>query len=464
MRASMPAGWAAQGGRHNRPMPTRLPPTALVPALVPALMLALMLALLGGCTAPIPRPAPVPQAAPIVSPAPLPPRAAELPAPAAAPPFDANAPAGFHAWLREFAEQARAQGTDQATLDATLARARWRPDVLALDRAQPEFTRTPWAYLDSAVSPARVQQGRAMRARHHTPLQAAAERYGVPGEIIAAIWGMESNYGQFFGDIPTVDALATLAFDGRRRHWAEHELLAALAIVQQGDIAAGKLRGSWAGAMGHTQFLPSVFLRYAVDADGDGRRDIWASVADATASTAHFLAQAGWRAHEPWGAEVLLPAGFDWRLAEPGVRRDSAAWAALGLRRIDAAALPALADASLLAPAGAQGPVLLAGANFRVLLRYNRSDNYALAVGLLAQQIAGGPGLRSAWPREEPAISHTEAAALQQALNARGLDAGAVDGVLGPATRAALRRLQQALGLAPDGFASDALLRLLSIR
>ncbi|MFT4242605.1 MAG: lytic murein transglycosylase [Acidovorax sp.] len=366
-------------------------------------------------------------------------------------PADARAE-DFAAWRAAFAQQALAAGIRPSTVRDVLGQAQWLPRVVELDRAQPEFTRPPWAYLDSAVSPQRIAQGRAKRAEQQAALDAAASRYGVPAEVITAIWGMESNYGQNFGSFRTVDALATLAHDGRRRAWAEGELLAALRIVDQDHIAADRMVGSWAGAMGHTQFMPSVFLAHAVDADGDGRRDIWGSVADVAASTANFLAHAGWRAGEPWGVEVLLPPGFDYARAELSVRQASDAWAAEGVRGVDGAPLPALQGASILTPAGARGPAVLVGPNFRALLRYNNSANYALAVGLLARQIDGGAGLQAPWPRELQPLSRAEVQALQQALNARGFDTGAPDGVAGPATRAGLRRFQQSVGLVADGY------------
>lgn len=367
--------------------------------------------------------------------------------------------AGFQAWLGGFATEARAAGIDVQTINSTLARAQWQPRVLELDRAQPEFTRTPWAYLDSAVSPKRVAQGQSQRHLHAEALEAAERRYGVPASIITAIWGMESNYGSNFGSFSTVDALATLAYDGRRRAWARGELLAALRIVQRSDIAADTLLGSWAGAMGHTQFLPSVYLAYAVDGDGDGRRDIWGSVSDVVASTANFLAQSGWRPDQPWGVEVQLPPGFDYARAELSVRQASGAWALEGVRGVANQALPQLPDASILTPAGVRGPAILVGPNYRALLRYNNSTNYALGVGLLARQIDGGAGLTTPWPRELPAMSRSEIQTLQQLLNARRLNAGAPDGVAGPATRAAVRRLQHSLGLPADGYATHELLQ-----
>lgn len=340
-----------------------------------------------------------------------------------------------------------------------LGKAQWLPRVVELDRAQPEFTRTPWAYLDSAVSPQRIAQGQAQLAAHGTALQAAAARYGVPASIVTAIWGMESNYGSNFGTFRTVDALATLAYEGRRRAWAQTELLAALRIIDQGDIAADRMIGSWAGAMGHTQFLPSVFLAYAVDADGDGHRDIWGSVPDVTASTAHFLARSGWKSGEPWGAEVQLPPTFDHARADPAVRQTTAQWEAEGVRSIDGAPLPDLAGASVITPAGARGPTFLVGNNFRTILRYNNSVNYALGVALLARQIDGGGPVATPWPRDIEPLSRAQLQTLQEVLNRKGFAAGTPDGVIGPATRAGLRGYQSSLGVVADGYPTLELLQ-----
>ena len=388
------------------------------------------------------------------------------PAPAAPPPSSSpDAPdhsAGFANWLTAFSAQALQAGIRADTVQNVLGRAQWLPRVVELDGAQPEFTRTPWAYLDSAVSPQRIDQGRAKLAEHHAALEAAAARYGVPATVITAIWGMESNYGSNFGTFRTVDALATLAYEGRRRAWAQSELLAALRIVDQGDIAADRMLGSWAGAMGHTQFLPSVFLAHAVDADGDGHRDIWGSIPDVTASTAHFLARSGWQAGEPWGVEVQLPASFDHARADLSVRQAAAQWEAEGLRSMDGKALPALASASIITPAGARGPAFLVGANFRTILRYNNSVNYALGVALLARQIGGGSPVVAAWPRDLAPLSRAQLQALQEALNRRGFAAGAPDGVMGPATRAGLRGYQRSIGVVADGYPTMELLERLT--
>nr|WP_086928694.1 lytic murein transglycosylase [Acidovorax carolinensis] len=372
---------------------------------------------------------------------------------------DADHAAGFAAWRAAFAAQALAGGIRPDTVRDVLGNAQWQPRVVELDRAQPEFTRTPWAYLDSAVSAQRIAQGQATLAEHQATLDAAAARYGVPATVITAIWGIESNYGSNFGSLRTVDALATLAYDGRRRAWAQSELLAALRIIDAGDIAADRMIGSWAGAMGHTQFLPSVFLAYAVDADGDGHRNIWGSIPDVAASTAHFLARYGWRANEPWGAEVQLPPSFDHTRADLGVRQSTAQWEAEGVRPLDGQRLPSLASASIVCPGGARGPAFVVGANFRTILRYNNSVNYALAVALLSQQIGGGAAIAGAWPRDLEPLTRTQMQALQEALNRNGFSAGTPDGVMGPATRAGLRAFQRSVGVAQDGYPTQELLQ-----
>jgi len=351
----------------------------------------------------------------------------------------------------DFRTRARAAGIDEVTLNVAFADVRYLPRVVELDRAQPEFTRPVWIYLDSAVSAQRVALGQDKWLQFRADIDAAAVRYGVASEILVAIWGVESNYGSNFGSIPTVDALATLGFDGRREDWARGQLLDALRILQRGDIERSEMMGSWAGAMGQTQFLPSVFLGYAIDADGDGRRDIWGSMADVMASTANFLARSGWQADQPWGVEVRLPPRFDVGRADLAVRQPSALWAAEGVETIDGAPLPQFAEAAVLLPAGAGGPAFLVGPNFQVILRYNNSTSYALAVGLLAQRLAAGPGVQAPWPRDLVALTRQQMIALQTALNQRGFDSGAPDGVMGPNTRGAIRGYQRSVGLPADG-------------
>ncbi|MFY3386328.1 lytic murein transglycosylase [Paracidovorax sp. MALMAid1276] len=419
---------------------TILRPLALWP-------LAAALALSGCASATAPGSAPI---APVAVP------------PLATAPDSPQQPADFAAWRAGFAQKALAAGISPATVRDVLGQAQWLPRVVELDRAQPEFTRPPWAYLDSAASPQRIANGQAKLAEQRTALDAATSRYGVPAPVLTAIWGLESNYGQNFGSFRTVDALATLAHEGRRRSWAEGELLAALRIVDQDHISAERMVGSWAGAMGHTQFMPTVFLVHAVDADGDGQRDIWGSIPDVAASTAHFLARSGWRSGEPWGTEVRLPPGFDHARAELSVRQSAAQWAAEGVQGMHGQPLPAMAETSILAPAGARGPAFLVGPNFRTLLRYNNAMNYALGVALLAQQIDGGPGVVAAWPRDLQPLSREQVRTLQTALNQRGFDTGTPDGVAGPATRGGLRRYQQSIGAVADGYPTLELLQQLT--
>jgi lytic murein transglycosylase len=402
--------------------------------------MTLALAVLAGCTSP-----------PTKMPA-LPPNSATGGSTADAAASAIRQQKGFERWVMSFRASARAAGIDEETLNVAFADVRHLPRVVELDRAQPEFTRTVWSYLDSAVSPQRVVLGQEKWSQFRAEIDAASARFEVAPAILVAIWGVESNYGSNFGSIPTIDALATLGFEGRREDWARSQLLAALRILQNGDIDRSQMIGSWAGAMGQTQFLPSVFLSYAVDADGDGRRDIWGSMADVMASTANFLVRSGWKAGQTWGVEVRLPSEFDVSRADIAVRQPSTMWAAEGVRTSDGAPLPQFAEATALLPAGASGPAFLVGPNFQVILRYNSSISYALAVCLLAQRLAGGPGVQAAWPRDLVALSRQQLKALQTALNQRGFDSGTPDGVMGPTTRGALRAYQRSVGLPADGY------------
>ena len=365
----------------------------------------------------------------------------------------------FERWIAEFSTTARAAGIADATLKSAFEMVRFLPRVVDADNAQPEFTRNVWDYLDSAVSAQRVARGQEKLLQLRSQIDPIASQYGVPAEVLVAIWGMESSYGSFMGDIPTIDALATLGFEGRREAWARSQLLAALRILQSGDIDRAQMIGSWAGAMGQTQFLPSSFLAYAVDADGDGRRDIWGSLPDVMASTANFLVKSGWQTGQAWGTEVRLPPNFDFARAHADVRQASAAWSAEGVQTMDSTALPPLAESSVLLPAGARGPAFLVGANFRTILRYNASNSYALAVHLLAQRLRNGPTVQTAWPRDVRALSRAQLMALQTALNALGFDSGAPDGMMGPATQRGVRAYQRSMGLPADGYPTPELLQ-----
>lgn len=366
----------------------------------------------------------------------------------------------FAQWEAEFRLRALANGISQATVDATFANVRLVPGVLKLDSRQPEFSRRIWSYLDILVSQARVRIGRQKLRMYADTAVHTEERYGVPREIIGAIWGIESSYGGNFGNYDTVAALATLAFEGRRRDWAVKQLYAIFKIIDRGLIDRRALRGSWAGAMGHTQFLPSSYLAYGIDGDGDGHIDIWSSIPDVMASTANYLVAHEWQSGSHWGVEVTLPPDFNYGQARLSITHSTRFWRRQGVARSHGAPpLPEYAEASVLTPAGVYGPAFLVGPNFRVIMTYNHAISYALAVGLLADRLAGRPDVQIDWPRGLEPLSHDQVLALQRVLNRGGFDAGMPDGIIGPNTKAGIRAFQRARGLAADGFATRTLLQ-----
>jgi len=346
------------------------------------------------------------------------------------------------------------------------------PDLSIMDLldAQPEFNKSTWDYLDALVSDERIARGRELLAQYASVFAAAERAYGVDRHIVAAIWGVESNYGTMGGERSVLRSTATLACVGRRRDYFREEFLSALDILQRGDVAPDRLIGSWAGAFGPTQFMPTSFQRYAVDFDGDGRRDVVDSIADVMASTANNLKMDGWASAESWGYEVVVPPNFDYLLADRSRQMNVRQWEALGIRRAVPHPNPPpqagegregarLSDrAYLFVPAGARGPAFLMLQNFRVIMKYNPAEAYALAIGHLADRLAGGGPLMQSWPREEHALTIAERYELQQRLARRGFDVGEPDGVLGPRTRIALRNFQLATGQVPDGFASSLVL------
>lgn len=361
---------------------------------------------------------------------------------------------GLNQWLQAFAERALAAGISSATLEA-LTGAEFLPKVVYNDRHQNEFTKTIWDYLDKAVSEDRIALGQKALAKHGDVLDRIEATYGVDKEIVAAIWGLESAYGAVRGDLPTLHALATLAYDGRRGAFFEAELIAALKIIQLGDATPDTLRGSWAGAMGHTQFMPSSWHAFAVDFTGDGKRDIWSDdPTDALASTAAYLAGKGWVKGAPWGVEISLPAGFDYDLTTERVKKPVAEWQALGLQRVGGGDLPDHGLASVLLPGGHRGAAFLIFQNFHVIESYNTADAYVIAVGHLADRLKGAGPIVAEWPRDERALSFDERVSLQRKLTAAGFDTGGIDAKMGPKTIAAIKAFQKAKGLIPDGFPS----------
>jgi lytic murein transglycosylase len=335
------------------------------------------------------------------------------------------------------------------------------PDLRIMDLldGQPEFTKSFWDYLDLLVTDARIADGRAMLDKFARIFDAVEKAYGVDRYTLTAIWGVETNYGTLGGERPVLRSTATLSCIGRRQAYFRNEFLAALEIVQRGDVPADRLIGSWAGAFGPTQFMPTAFKKYAVDFDRDGHRDVVESVPDLLASTANNLKTDGWVRGASWGYEVVVPATFDFRLADRDRTMSIAEWAKLGITRANGEPFPnAAARAYLLVPAGVQGPGFLMLENFRVIMKYNPAEAYALAIGHLADRLRGGGPLVQNWPRYEHVLSRAERLELQQHLVRRGFDIGEPDGQLGGRTRAAIREFQARAGQVPDGFASSAVL------
>jgi membrane-bound lytic murein transglycosylase B len=369
------------------------------------------------------------------------------------------AAANFHACLEGLWPEAERRSVPRAVFDAQTAAL--TPDLRIMDLldAQPEFTKAIWDYLDLLVSEDRIQNGRAILAAHRPIFDAVEKAYGVDRHIITAIWGVESNYGTQVGQRPVVRSTATLACVGRRQDYFREEFLSALEILAHGDLTAAELQGSWAGAFGPTQFMPTSFKKYAVDFDGDGRRDVVNSIPDLIASTANNLKKDGWAAGQTWGYEVVVPQRFNFMLADRARVMTMQEWVRAGITRPGGKVFPRPDDrAYLLVPAGAQGPGFLMLQNFRVIMKYNPSEAYALAIGYLADRLRGGEPLAQQWPRYERVLTRDERLELQQQLANHGFDVGTPDGQLGGRTRAALRQFQAQMGFVPDGFATAAIL------
>lgn len=328
-----------------------------------------------------------------------------------------------------------------------------QPRVIELDRNQPEFTQTFGDYLDRRVTPNRIQEGRRLLAEYEPLLTRLTREYGVPGRYIVAFWGLETNFGAYLGNMSTLNSLATLACDDRRSEFFKGELIHAFHILNDNELQPEDMRGSWAGAMGHTQFMPSSYRRYAIDGDGDGIVDLWRSIPDALTSAANFLQSLGWQAEERWGREVELADSFPFEQASLRNRKDLGEWRELGVRLANGGLLPQVEDmqGAVLVPAGHLGPAFLVYDNFDVIMRWNRSESYAISVGYLADRI-GGAGTLVNMPPEDAAIAIADIRQMQESLNALGYNAGDVDGMVGSQTRSAIREYQRSTGLVADGF------------
>lgn len=372
--------------------------------------------------------------------------------------------AGLQDWITAFRPKALEAGIAADTFDTVMSDVTFAPKVVERDRNQSEFTKTIWDYLETAVSDLRISNGSAALKRQNEALSAIQSQFGVPAEIITAIWGLESAYGTFRGSDPVLNSMASLAYDARRAAFFEQQVIAALTILQSGDTDRGNLKGSWAGAMGHTQFMPGSFIDHAVDWDGDGKRNIWGDdPRDALASAAAYLKANGWVTGQPWGVEVKIPDGFDYLLANRDVTRSPMEWAELGVLDIKGKGVIDYGPASILLPAGAKGAAFMVFKNFEVIETYNTADAYVIAVGHLADRIGGAGPLMGDWPFEDRALSYDERIELQTELTAQGFDTQKIDAKIGPLTVNAVRAWQVSQGEVPDGYASLRLLERLRL-
>ncbi|WP_218044174.1 lytic murein transglycosylase [Kiloniella majae] len=365
----------------------------------------------------------------------------------------------FEQWLNEFKVEARGQGISEQTLTRSFKGVQPIPKIIEYDRRQPEFTRTFWSYLDRAVNTQRIKKAQQLQKTHKELLNNISNKYGVQSRFLLAFWGLESNFGQHTGGFSVIAADATLAYDTRRSDFFRTQLLEALRIIDDGHITPEKMQGSWAGAMGHLQFIPSTYNLYAVDENGDGRKDIWHSLPDVFGSAANYLGQIGWDDEYTWGREVQLPQNFNWDLVGLNTKKSLVEWQQAGVRKITGNNLPALdLEASLILPSGHKGPAFLVYNNFRKILNWNRSILYALAVGHLSDRIAGKAPLISPRPVNERPLHRTEIEEIQTLLANLGYDVGKADGIIGRKTREGIRNFQKKVGLPGDGYPDEALL------
>jgi membrane-bound lytic murein transglycosylase B len=365
--------------------------------------------------------------------------------------------ANFRQCISSLGAQAAQRGIPQAVYSRETRDLDPDMKILELMDRQPEFTKAVWDYIDQLVAERRITQGRELFAQNRAIFQRIERTYGIDPYVVAAIWGIESNFGANRGDRDVIRSTGTLACIGRRQEFFRAEFLAAVEIVARGDIQRERFKGSWAGAFGQTQFMPTTFKRLAVDFNGDGRRDLVDTVPDALASTANNLSKNGWQRGISWGYEVKLPRNFNYAQASRNVKKSAQEWTSLGVRRVRNEALPNV-HGYILAPAGARGPAFLMTRNFEVILRYNPADAYALAIGHLADRIRGGGPFEGDWPRGEQVLSRAERVELQERLSALGLYNGAIDGKLDEQTRAALAAYQRRNGFTPDSFATASVL------
>ena len=359
---------------------------------------------------------------------------------------------GFRSFVESLWPEAQARGVSRATFDEAVEGVTSNPALLKITQIQAEFVKPVWEYLAAAVSAKRISAGTEKAREWRETLSRAETTFGVESPVVMGVWGMETNFGSFAGDSYVIRSLATLAYARYRGDFFKNELLVALQILQEGHVSVAKMKGSWAGAMGQTQFMPSSFKSWAVDFNNDGKKDIWNSVPDALGSTANYLKQHGWIAGEAWGYEVTLPQGFSLAGQDPAHFSSFAKFADAGVRRANGEALPRGGEAALLLPAGIRGPAFLVTPNFKVIKTYNNSTSYALGVALLGDRIAGEPPLRAAWPTTDRPLSRTQAKEMQTRLQKMGYDVGELDGKLGEKASDALRQFQRKAGMEPDGY------------
>ncbi|QJR12933.1 Tn3 family transposase TnXax1 [Usitatibacter rugosus] len=369
-------------------------------------------------------------------------------------------PAEFTACLAELRTQAQREGITNDQFDVAMSRIEPDQTVIVAMGNQPEFSTPIWQYMAGLVDDKRIAEGQAQLKQWNKTLERAEKVYGVDRYTVVAVWGVESNYGKIMGKRPLVRSLVTASCYGKRQAYFRGELVSVLKILGSGDIEVDLLKGSWAGAFGHTQFMPSTFQRLAVDFDGDGRRDVVSSVPDALGSTANYLKQAGWQSGQPWGYEVRIPAKY----TGPSGRRTKIHlddWVKHGIQRVDGKPLLGDAKAALLLPAGARGPAFLALRNYDAIYSYNTAESYALAIAHLSDRLRGGKPFRKSWPTDDPGLSRSERFELQERLALRGYDVGEADGLIGPRTIDAVKAFQVSEGVAPDGYAGQRVLKAL---